>query len=127
MLVLLRASWTDLRSRKIFNRDLVACEFLQLAFTHRINLTLTAVTTFSLFTLRKLSRDGLGFGDIKLLVLLASWSGSSRSWVTFVVLGFACAGSYATVSVIARSDWRASIPLAPALLVGLVLQRLFHG
>jgi len=127
MLLLLRTSWTDFRRRKILNRDLAACECLQLAATHRINLTLAAVTAFALFALRKLSRAGLGFGDIKLLVLLASWSGPFRGWVTFLVLGFGCAGCYATVSAIARREWRVSIPLAPALLVGLVLQRLLHG
>jgi len=127
MLLLLRTSWTDFRRRKILNRDLAIGELLQLATCHRINLTLAAVTAFALFALRKLSRDGLGFGDIKLLVLLASWSGPFRGWVTFLVLGFGCAGFYATVSAIARREWRVSIPLAPSLLAGLLLQTLMHG
>ena len=127
LFLLLRTSWTDLRSRKILNRDLAIGELLQLATLHRINLTLSTVTTVALVMLRRLSRDGLGFGDIKLLVLLASWSGPSMGWVTFLVLGFGCAGCYATVSAILRRKWRASIPLAPALLAGLLLQTLMHG
>jgi len=124
MLVLCRTSWTDLQSRKILNRDLAVCELFQLTTTHRINLALAVVTAVALFSLRKLSRDGLGFGDIKLLVLLASWSDSSSGWATFLVLGFGCAGCYATVSAIVCRECRASIPLAPALLAGLLLQTL---
>lgn len=126
IMLLLRTSWTDLRSRKILNRDLVACEGVQLVAFHQIDLTLTAVTAFALVVLRALSRDGLGFGDIKLLALLASWSSSTKAWVTFLVLGFSCAAIYATVSAIVRRQWRESIPLAPALLAGLLLQTFMH-
>jgi len=123
-LILSRASWTDLRFRKIFNRDVILIESLEMAIFHRVNVVAAMATFTVLLSVRTVSYGGLGYGDIKLLTVLASWSDSYVHWLTFLALGFGCAGLYSILEAIFRRSWSISIPLVPALLVGGLLQYL---
>jgi H+/Cl- antiporter ClcA len=121
-LILSRSSWTDLRFRKIFNRDVIIIESLEMAIFHRVNVVSAVVTFTVLLAARAVTHAGLGYGDIKLLTVLASWSDSHVHWLTFLALGFGCAGLYSILEAIFRRSWAISIPLVPALLVGGLLQ-----
>lgn len=116
--LLARASWTDLRFRKIRNRDLVWFEIAQLILLGRFHLWLGVVTIATLLFLRFCSKGGLGYGDVKLLAVLATWSNSASEWVTLLGCAFCAGGLVAIVGGLSTRRWRASFPFAPMVFSG---------
>jgi leader peptidase (prepilin peptidase)/N-methyltransferase len=92
---------------------------------------LAAVLAFGAGALAaSLSRQGLGFGDVKLLGLLGLILGwvSWETLATGVVLGL-LTGALIAVALLAtrRAGWRTALPFGPPLLVGAALALALHG
>jgi Flp pilus assembly protein protease CpaA len=114
--ILARTSWTDIKFRKIYNRELVFFAICHFLFFHGNSLLDAAAVFFVFAFVRTISHGGLGFGDIKLLALLAGWWSSVQTFLVFVCCAFLLAGVFSLIYGIRLRGFNFSLPFAPFLM-----------
>ena len=118
--MLYRIAVYDIKTHLIRDLDLIILFFL-LSLIFRINLILGAVYFSILFLLNLLTRASIGFGDLKLALILGSAMGSVIQLVISIDIAWIIGGVWALISK------RKSIPFAPAMILGAFLGQLSNG
>lgn len=118
--MLYRIAAYDIKKHLIRDLDLIIL-FFSLSLIFRINLILGAVYFSILFLLNLLTRASIGFGDLKLALILGSAMGSVIQLVISIDIAWIIGGVWALISK------RKSIPFAPAMILGAFLGQLSNG
>lgn len=111
------SSYVDARTRRIPNYSVVVFAFIFLLLGNR-SWSYSFVVAFLLVALRVMSRGGLGFGDIKLSMVLALHCLNFESLITSMLYSFSAAAIGLGLTAIVRRTWPRSLPMAPFLWLG---------
>jgi prepilin signal peptidase PulO-like enzyme (type II secretory pathway) len=112
--MLYRIAEHDLKTHLIRDFDLVML-FIFLIFFFEINLVYGVYYFALLLLLNILTRGSIGFGDVKLALVLGSAMNSIIQLVISIDLAWIIGGVWALISK------RKSIPFAPAMILGAVI------
>jgi prepilin signal peptidase PulO-like enzyme (type II secretory pathway) len=112
--MLYRIAHHDLKTHLIRDFDLVIL-FIFLTFFFEINLVYGIYYFVLLLLLNILTRGSIGFGDVKLALVLGSAMNSIIQLVISIDLAWIIGGVWALISK------RKSIPFAPAMILGAVI------
>jgi prepilin signal peptidase PulO-like enzyme (type II secretory pathway) len=112
--MLYRIAEHDLKTHLIRDFDLVML-FIFLTFFFEINLVYGVYYFALLLLLNILTRGSIGFGDVKLALVLGSAMNSIIQLVISIDLAWIIGGVWALISK------RKSIPFAPAMILGAVI------
>ena len=112
--MLYRIAEHDLKTHLIRDFDLVML-FIFLTFFFEINLVYGVYYFALLLLLNILTRASIGFGDVKLALVLGSAMNSITQLVISVDVAWILGGVWALISK------RKSIPFAPAMILGAVI------
>lgn len=118
--ILYRIAAYDIKTHLIRDLDLIIL-FISLSLIFRINLFFGAVYFFILMLLNLLTKAGIGFGDLKLALILGSAMNNLIQLVISIDIAWIIGGVWALVSK------RKSIPFAPAMILGAFLGQLSNG
>jgi prepilin signal peptidase PulO-like enzyme (type II secretory pathway) len=112
--MLYRIAEHDLKTHLIRDFDLVML-FIFLTFFFEINLVYGVYYFALLLLLNTLTRASIGFGDVKLALVLGSAMNSIIQLVISIDIAWIIGGVWALISK------RKSIPFAPAMILGAVI------
>lgn len=118
--MLYRIAAYDIKTHLIRDLDLIIL-FISLSLILGINLIFGAVYFLILFLLNLLTKSSIGFGDLKLALILGSAMNDVIQLVISIDIAWIIGGVWALVSK------RKSIPFAPAMILGAFLGQLSIG
>ncbi len=118
--MLYRIAAHDIKTHLIRDLDLILL-FISLSLILRINLLFGAAYFSILLLLNLLTKACIGFGDLKLALVLGSAMGSVIQLVIAIDIAWIIGGVWALISK------RKSIPFAPAMIFGAFLGQLSNG
>ncbi|CAB4538928.1 unannotated protein [freshwater metagenome] len=111
------SSITDLHTRRIPNLSVLVFATTFLIFDN-FGFRYLLLATFVLSILRYLSRAGLGYGDIKLSMVLALHCTTCAELISALLFSFSSAALALCVIALIRRTWPKSLPFAPYLWLG---------
>ena len=141
MTVLFVCAWTDYRKYQILNRILIVALLLCIGwlaagfwicweeFVHSIMSAAIAAGLLGLGSLlcKLVSRDGVGFGDVKLLIVFGLFAGIDMSIETIVYTFLVMFAVFVILLLLGKVKRQSMIPFAPFLYIGSVIYAFTAG
>lgn len=139
--VLFVCAWTDCRAYLIFNKILLAalliciCIFLSEACLEPVNVRYTligsgisaAALLLAGLLCRVLVPGSVGFGDLKLFIILGLFLGADSTWSTIFYTLLASFAVSVCLLATKRASRKSVMPFAPFLLLGTLMSAFLNG